>query len=138
MPLDTPPQLRMARSASTHSITVLAWIDAVSPRFKPRCIRPPAISRTASPVWAQVQLRQMPSCFWRIQTLGARCATAFQNIAGMVSPSSTMRVSGWMWDRSQRLVIGPHACHFVANVHRQFFFFFQRRSPRTPASFMPR
>jgi hypothetical protein len=36
----------------------------------------------------------MPSSFWRIQTLGPRCSTAFQNIAEMVSPGTTMSVRG--------------------------------------------
>ncbi|EWS63728.1 hypothetical protein Y695_03038 [Hydrogenophaga sp. T4] len=102
MPLDTPPALSTARSASTHSTVVLERIDAVSCAAKPSAIRPWAISRTASAVWFQVQLRQMPNSFCRIHTLGPRFCTAFQNIAGMVSPATTILFSGWMWERSQR------------------------------------
>src|SRR3989344_4674877 len=58
MPLATPPQLSTARSASTHSMLVLDRMDAHSPGAKPSDIRPPAISRTASAVWSQVQLSQ--------------------------------------------------------------------------------
>ncbi|MCY1374511.1 hypothetical protein D9M69_618590 [compost metagenome] len=92
MPLETPPALSTARSASTHSTVVLERMDAVSRAAKPSDIRPWAISRTASPVWSQDQLRQMPNSFCRIQTLGPRLCTAFQNIAGMVSPGSTTSV----------------------------------------------
>ena len=67
MPFDTPPQDNTAKSAITHSTTVFDRMEAVSPAAKPNCIRPPAISRTASPVCCQVQLRQMPSFFCRIQ-----------------------------------------------------------------------
>src|SRR5688572_24993007 len=105
MPLETPPADRMARSASTHSMTVLDRMEAVSRGAKPRLHSPPAISRTASPVCVQVQLRQMPRSFWRIHTCGPRLRTPFQNMAGMVSPSRTTRVSGRMWVRSQRLLI---------------------------------
>jgi hypothetical protein len=96
MPLDTPPQLSTARSASTHSMLVLERIEAQSPRAKPIAMRPPAISRTASAVWSQVQLFQMPSSFCRIHTLGPRSATAFQNMAEMVLPPSTSVPAGWM------------------------------------------
>jgi hypothetical protein len=34
--------------------------------------------------------------------------------------------------------IAGQARNDKVRVHLQFFFFFQRRSPRTPASFMPR
>lgn len=68
---------------------VLDRMDAHSPGSKPSDIRPPPISRTASAVWFQVQLFQMPSSFWRIHTLGPRACTAFQNMAGMVLPAST-------------------------------------------------
>ena len=101
----------------------------VSWGLKPRLSSPPAISRTASPVCCQVELRQMPRSFWRIQTFGPRCSTAFQNIADSVSPGTTMSVQGWMCAKSQRLLIPAYL---------QFFFFFQRRSPRTPVSFRPR
>src|SRR5665647_1952098 len=113
MPLDTPPQLSTARSAGTQSMTVLDRMEAHSPGAKPRLIRPAAISRTASPVCVQFWLRQMPSFFCRIQTWLPRRSTAFQNIAGMVSPGITMSVAGWIWLRSQRLDIGPHACRFA-------------------------
>jgi hypothetical protein len=69
-------------SQSTHSMTVLARIDAHSPGPKPSASRPPAISRTAPAVCFQVQLRQMPNSFCRIQTLSPRSSTAFQNTAG--------------------------------------------------------
>ena len=71
-------------------------MDAHSPGAKPSDMRPPAISRTASAVWFQVQLFQMPSSFWRIHTRGPRSATAFQNMAAMVSPASTSVPAGWM------------------------------------------
>ncbi|MCY1546278.1 hypothetical protein D9M68_822670 [compost metagenome] len=94
--MDTPPALSTARSASTHSTVVLESTDAVSCGAKPSAISPWAISRTASAVWFQVQLRQMPNSFCRIHTLGPRRCTAFQNIAGMVSPGSTISGCGWM------------------------------------------
>ena len=83
-------------------MVVLDRMDAVSFGSKPRAIRPWAISRTASPVWLQLQLRQMPRSFWRIHTFGPRARTAFQKMAGMVSPGMTTCVCGWMWERSQR------------------------------------
>src|SRR5512139_3120585 len=102
MPLLTPPQDRMARSASIHSTHVLARIDAHSPGSTPRLIRPWAISRTASPVCAQVHSRHRPSSFWRRNTLGPRRATPFQNSAGMVSPASTMSMQGFSEVRSHK------------------------------------
>src|SRR5437899_1835547 len=101
MPLDTPPQLSTARSHSTHSMTVFERMEAHSPGASPIALRPPATSATASAAWRHVQLRQMPSCFWRIQTLSARMRAAFQNMAGMVSPGTTMSRRGWMWLMSQ-------------------------------------
>src|SRR3954470_11245421 len=110
MPLDTPPQESTARSASTHSMTVLERMEAVSCGAKPSASRPAAISRTASAAWFQVQVRQMPRSFWRSQTLAPRCATAFQNMAGRVSPARTTRVSGWMWARSQSFLTASSPC----------------------------
>src|SRR5665647_1656694 len=106
MPLDTPPHDSTARSAHTHSTTVLARMEVHSPLAKPRLISPPAISPTACAVWFQVWLRHSPRCFWRSQTLGPRCLTAFQNMAGIVSPAITTSLLGWMLLRSQRLLIG--------------------------------
>ena len=100
-PLDIPAQERIARSAHTHSTTVLARTDAQSPGLKPRLTSPAAISRTASAVWFQVQLRHRPRCFCRIQMLGPRFSTAFQNMAGMVSPCTTMSWLGCMLFVSQ-------------------------------------
>src|SRR5574343_841816 len=105
MPLDTAPQLNTARSASTHSTTVLANMEAVWPRCRPRACRPAAISRTASAVCIQVQLFQMPSSFCRSHTRSPRWRTAFQNSAGMVSPGTTSARPGWIWLKSHRLLI---------------------------------
>src|SRR3990167_10011414 len=115
MPLETPPADSTARSANTHSTTVLARMEAHSPLAKPRLNRPLPISRTASAVWFQVQLRHRPRCFCRIQMLGPRLATAFQNMAGMVSPGMTMSWQGFIEEVSQSPLLG----------YRQFFFFFQ-------------
>src|SRR6218665_3040459 len=103
MPLATPAQLSMARSASTQSVLVFDRIEAQSPGAKSSAIRPQAISRTAWAAWSQVQLRQMPRCFCRSHTRGPRWATPFQNIAAMVSPASTSAQWGCRWFRFQRL-----------------------------------
>jgi hypothetical protein len=98
--------------------------------LKPRLIRPPAISRTASAVWLPGPAApdaELSSGASRRSV--AALLTAFQNIAGMVSPGTTRSVRGWICARSQRLLMPAYL---------QVFFFFQRRSPRTPVSFMPR
>src|SRR3990167_5499232 len=113
MPLDTAPQLSTATSASTHSTTVLARMEAVWPGSRPSACRPAASSRTASPVWRQLQLFQMPSFFCRIQTWSPRSATAFQNMAGMVSPGTTSARPGWIWLKSHKLLIASPPCLFL-------------------------
>ena len=128
MPLEMPPALSTARSHSTHSMLVLDRMEAVWRASKPSAIRPWPISRTAWPVSFQVQLRQMPKSFWRIQTLGPRAATAFQKMAGMVSPAMTTFFCGAMPEVSQSWLM----------IYLQVFFFFQRRSARTPSSLSPK
>src|SRR3990167_6576061 len=113
MPLDTAPQLSTATSANTHSTTVWARMDAVWPCFRPSACRPAASSRTSSPVWRQLQLFQMPSFFCRIHTWSPRRATAFQNMAGMVSPGTTSARPGWIWLKSHKLLFPSPPCLFL-------------------------
>ncbi len=89
-----------AMSASTHSTTVLDRIEAHSPGSKPSAEPGPSRSRAPPrPISFQVHSRQMPSSFWRMKTCSPRCATAFQNMAGIVSPGTTTSARGWMWFR---------------------------------------
>src|SRR3954463_2515616 len=106
MPFETPPHERTARSASTHSTTVLARIDAQSPGAKPSASRPSPISRTAWPACAQVHSRQRPSFFSRISTRAERAATPFQNSAGIVSPARTTASFACSLAASQRFIAG--------------------------------
>src|SRR5881227_546010 len=105
MPFETPPHERTARSASTHSTTVLARIEARSPAPKPSDIRPSPISRTASPVCAQLHWRHRPSFFSRIRTSAERAATPFQNSAGIVSPARTTSARACSLSASQRFIV---------------------------------
>jgi hypothetical protein len=93
MPLDTPPALSTARSHSTHSTVVLDRMDAVS--RGPKAQRHQAVGDLAHRLGGlgQVQLRQMPKSFWRIQTLGPRAFTAFQNSAGMAGTTGVAQRS---------------------------------------------
>src|SRR5574343_1769088 len=113
MPFATPPALRIARSESTHSTLVLERTEAVSRAAKPIAIRPLPISRTAWAVCCQVQMRQMPSSFWRIHTLSLRALAAFQKMAGMVSPGVTIRVSGCGREVSHQLLIARSSPGFL-------------------------
>ena len=76
----------------------------------------------------------MPSSFWRII---------------VASPSSLHAQAEQLGDRAVRqrlglpaeLVAGDDAMRVLGAwraAHRHVFFFFQRRSPRTPLSFLPR
>ncbi len=113
-------------SASTHSITVLARIDAHSPAAKPRLSSPSPISRTACAVCAQVH--SLPDA----QLLLAHQDAVLAHRGGV--PEHRRHGLARHHDIEARLQIGG-----VPQVaHRQFFFFFQRRSPRTPLSLTPR
>ena len=88
---------------------------ALRPAAKPSDARPMPISRAMRPSSSQVTACQMPSSFWRSAVLPARVRDA----------------------------VPEHLRHGVDRrsppaAHRHGFFFFQRRSPRTPCSFMPR
>jgi len=91
-----------------------------------------SISRTACAVWSQVQLRQMPSFFCRIQTLSPRRRAAFQNIAGIVSPGTTMSSRDWMRPRSQRPA-GALACMAWVISMSSSFSSAARRAHRRPS-----
>jgi hypothetical protein len=65
-------------------------IEAVSPAAKPRLIRPPAISRTASAGLLPGPAAPDAQLFLAHPHVGPRWATAFQNMAEMVSPGSTL------------------------------------------------
>ena len=93
MPELTPPQERIARSENSHSWRVLPSIDAVSPISKPSSSMPRPVSRTMAATSFHDRLCHRPYFFWRNSVSAPRCATAFQNIAGMVSPATTARSS---------------------------------------------
>src|SRR5436190_5403137 len=105
MPFETPPHESTARSASTHSTTVLARIEAQAPGGKPSESRPSPISRTAAAVCAQVHSRHRPSFFSRIRTRAKRAATPFQNSAGIVSPARTTSARACSLSASQRFIV---------------------------------
>src|SRR5436190_11270913 len=105
MPFETPPHESTARSASTHSTTVLARIEAQSPGAMPSDSRPSPISRTAWAVCAQVHSRHRPSFFSRIRTRAERAATPFQNSAGIVSPARTTSSPACSLSVSQRFIV---------------------------------
>src|SRR5436309_10474872 len=108
MPLDTPPAHITPRSASTHSTTVFDRIDAQSPGAKPSDASPIDTSRTARSVSFQLQPRQTPNSFCRMNTASPRSLTALRNSCGSVSPGTTTSLRGCMaWVFHNALMSSP-------------------------------